>query len=214
MSSKKTGSSPGYRFALLADPFPLLMRAKLCLYAFRLADPVDIVEPQAKVDFQIIRADSTEVSDLYRYTNAEVVKWRLSQGGLCWMARAEEETISYVWASSKQERVEELFNTIELKEGEVYLYDAFTMPEWRGKALYPAILSRQLQHFKQQGFRRALIFTVEENIASRRGITRAGFYHFQTIGVIKILNFALYNYGVKTPPHEVDVTFGPWKMPI
>ncbi len=213
MSSKEAGPSPGWRFALLADPFPLIMSAKLCLHAFHLSDQVNIAEPRAKVEFQIIREDSKEVNALYEFTDPRLVHWRFSQGEICWVAKAEDEIVSYVWAALKKERVEELCKAIELQEGEIYLYDAFTLEEWRGKALYPAILSRQLEYFKNEGFVRALIFTVEGNIASRRGILRAGFYHFQTIEITKILNFALYNYSEKMPTNEVDVTFVPWKTP-
>jgi GNAT superfamily N-acetyltransferase len=214
MASREAGPAPARRFALLADPFPLLMRAKLCLHAFRLTEKVTSIEPLTEVDFQIIQADSAEISDLLKFTDHELIRWRFSQGELCWVARAEGDIVSYVWAAFERQRVEELCNAIELQEGEVYLYDAFTLPEWRGKALYPAILSRQLEYFKQQGYKRALIFTVEENMASRRGITRAGFHHFQTIELTKVINFALYIYGPKTPQDEVDVTFGPWRKPF
>lgn len=213
MSSSEAGSSPSYRFALLADPFPIFVRAKLCLHAFRFYDPVEIVEPGAKVEFHIVKGLSADASDLYKFTDAALLRWRFSQGELCWAAKAEEEIVSYVWAAPKRERVGELCKSIELKEGEIYLYDAFTVPEWRGKGLYPAILSRQLDYFKHKGYERALIFTVEENLASRRGILRAGFYHFQTIALTKILNLAFYKCGAKTPPHEPDVTFLPWEKP-
>ncbi len=213
MSSRETGPSPGCRFALLADPFPILLRVKLCLHAFRFSDPVEIVDPRAKVEFQIIGADSKDIDHLHEFTDPMLIQWRFSQGESCWVARADGQIVSYVWVSTKIECVEELCKAIELQEGEIYLYDAFTIEEWRGKALYPAILSRQLEHFKQEGYGRALIFTVEENIASRRGIARAGFYHFQTIGITKILNFALYKYGSKNPSDEADVTFVPWITP-
>ena len=214
MSSKVAGSSPGYRLALLADPFPLIMRAKLCLHAFHLTDPVEVVEPAVKVEFSTIDGSSPEVGSLHKFTNPLLVKWRLSQGEVCWVVKVEGEIVSYVWVAFRQEQVEELCKAVKLQEGEFYLYDAFTVPEWRGKGIYPAILSRQLQHFKEEGFKRALIFTVEENIASRRGITRSGFNHFQTIEITKILNFAFYKYDPKTPPSEAEVSFVPWKNPF
>jgi ribosomal protein S18 acetylase RimI-like enzyme len=77
---------------------------------------------------------------------------------------------------------------------EVYLYDAFTFAEYRGQNLYPALLQQILDLSSQQGFRRALIFVLSDNMASIRGVQKAGFREFQRVTYRNILGFARYAY--------------------
>lgn len=51
----------------------------------------------------------------------------------------------------------------------------YTAPEARGKGLYRKALQAELAHLSQRGYKRAVIETDPDNLASRKGIEAAGF---------------------------------------
>jgi RimJ/RimL family protein N-acetyltransferase len=69
---------------------------------------------------------------------------------------------------------------------EIYLYDAYTVPEWRGRRLFPAMLSALTARARAQGKRRALIFVLASNLASARAIEHAGFERFQVVSRVEV----------------------------
>jgi ribosomal protein S18 acetylase RimI-like enzyme len=81
----------------------------------------------------------------------------------------------------------------------VYLYDALTFEEHRGRNLYPALLYRILEHSREAGLRRALIFVMSDNIASIRGVQKAGFVEFQRVTYSTLLGFGRYTYQPRLP---------------
>ena len=63
------------------------------------------------------------------------------------------------------------------------------------KSDYPSILQQQiLQHSREAGLRRALIFVLSDNIASIRGVEKAGFREFQRVTYNTLLGFNRYTY--------------------
>lgn len=59
--------------------------------------------------------------------------------------------------------------------------NCFTLPAWRGQGLYPRLLRTSCRHLAAQGHRRALITCAPDNIASVRGIEKAGFRRVKTL---------------------------------
>lgn len=53
--------------------------------------------------------------------------------------------------------------------------NCFTEPEARGRGLYPALLRAMCDELARRGHRRVIISCAPDNVASRRGIERAGF---------------------------------------
>ena len=94
----------------------------------------------------------------------------------CWMARTP------IW-------VGEIGNTVVPAPGEVYFYDAFTMPAWRGRGLFFGLLSGLLAHARGQGFDRGLIIVDTRNRASRRVIEKAGFEIVQAVTRLELCGF-------------------------
>jgi CelD/BcsL family acetyltransferase involved in cellulose biosynthesis/GNAT superfamily N-acetyltransferase len=66
----------------------------------------------------------------------------------------------------------------------VSLYDFYTVPEFRGRRLYQALLTHILHSRFAEGAERAYIMVREKNIASRKAIERVG---FRLAGVDKII---------------------------
>jgi len=76
---------------------------------------------------------------------------------------------------------------VKLLPGEVYIWDCATAPRFRGKHLYSALLSYMIQELCAQGFCRAWIGADLENVASQRGMARAGFHHIADLALEHVL---------------------------
>ena len=65
--------------------------------------------------------------------------------------------------------------------GDAYLFDAFTLPAYRGRGIALTLCTRQLHYLAQAGYRRAIRATLPENRAAVAMHTRAG---FRPIGMV------------------------------
>lgn len=74
-----------------------------------------------------------------------------------------------------------------------YIGPCFTHPTYRGKGLYSYVLLKICEFLKERGKYRACICTKINNLASVRGIERAGFHIKYEIGLIKILFFDFFS---------------------
>ncbi len=125
---------------------------------------------------------------------ADVVHRRFERGEICFAAVYEGKIVSYCWMAQGKIGIEEIDLAVATLPDEVYLYDAYTLDEWRGKGLYPAVLNEMLLYAGQTGFSRALIFVAVNNTASRRGVLKAGFVEFQVVTYLSILGIPFYRY--------------------
>jgi GNAT superfamily N-acetyltransferase len=106
---------------------------------------------------------------------------RLGSGQTCAVARHGTDVVGYCWMARTPVRVGEIGNTVVPAPGEVYFYDAFTIPVWRGRGLFFGLLSRLLAQARSRGFDRGLIIVDTRNRASRRVIEKAGFEIVQAV---------------------------------
>jgi GNAT superfamily N-acetyltransferase len=112
---------------------------------------------------------------------------RFREGQACAVAWAGTDVVAYCWLTGAPVAVAEIDRLLIPGPDEVYLYEAFTSPAWRGRGLFQALLVR-LQHFAHaRGRRRALIFVLASNVPSWRAIEGAGFAMFQAVTKVEIL---------------------------
>jgi GNAT superfamily N-acetyltransferase len=112
---------------------------------------------------------------------------RFREGQACAVARAGNDVVAYCWMTGAPVAVAEIDRLLIPGPDEVYFYEAFTSPAWRGRGLFQALLLRLQQFAHAQGRRRALIFVLASNVPSWRAIEGAGFKMFQAVTKIEVL---------------------------
>lgn len=65
--------------------------------------------------------------------------------------------------------------------------NCYTDPAWRGQGLYPRLLVATCLHLANQGHARAIITCAPDNLASVRGIEKAGFRRVKTLHSLVVL---------------------------
>jgi GNAT superfamily N-acetyltransferase len=113
---------------------------------------------------------------LARLANLELaeVQTRLAAGHRPYVAWLDREAVAYGWVATHTAYVGELELTITLPPANCYLWDFATLPQWRGRGIYPRLLQAILARESALSDR-FWIIAASENRASSAGIAKAGF---------------------------------------
>lgn len=101
---------------------------------------------------------------------------RLQRGDLCYTASVDGRLAHYSWVQrSGSHPIAEAGMSLPVAKNEFWIYHCRTAEWVRGRGIYPATLTRIINDQFSAGCRIAWIYTSRDNIASQRGIVRAGF---------------------------------------
>jgi GNAT superfamily N-acetyltransferase len=158
------------------------------IWTLNLDEPVPVVQPKIPADFRRVSADLVPAlaSVVGQNSLTEIVQ-RLETGRRCYAACVEGALVSYGWVSFDEEHIGELNLRIRLLPGEVYVWDCATLPAFRGKRLYSALLSHVIGELRLEGFCRAWIGADMDNLPSQYGMAHAGFHHVADLVVARVL---------------------------
>jgi hypothetical protein len=117
---------------------------------------------------------------------AEVYK-RFEAGRSCYTAWVEGQLAAYGWVSFDEEFIGELNLRLRLLPGEAYIWDCATLPAFRQKRLFSALLVYMLGELQAEPLCRVWIGANLDNVASQRGIARAGFRRVADLVVARVL---------------------------
>ena len=169
----KVASTLGYRRLMLLER-PL--EGTLPQMACGLALGIELLAPRDVDDYLAFRPETARERVLDR--------WRSGQA--CFVARHEGSVVSACWATTEPAWSEYLACQIPVEAGEVFMFDAFTHPAYRGRGIAPALCAQQLIHYGQAGLRRATRAVLPENAPARRAHAKAGFRPYAMIRTLRI----------------------------
>jgi ribosomal protein S18 acetylase RimI-like enzyme len=115
-----------------------------------------------------------------------VLSQRFERGLSCYIAWVGGNLAAYGWVSFDEEHVGELNLRIRLAPGEAYIWDCVTLPEFRKNHLYSALLSYIVKELRADNYCRVWIGADLDNLASQRGIERAGFKSVADLVVARV----------------------------
>jgi RimJ/RimL family protein N-acetyltransferase len=112
---------------------------------------------------------------------------RLRRGDRCYTVYAGERLAHYSWVQrSASHPITEAGLSVPVGSGEFWIYHCRTAEWARGKGIYPATLERIVNEHFEAGYHTAWIYTSRENIASQKGILRAGFHQVATLDALRV----------------------------
>ncbi|GHO88700.1 GNAT family N-acetyltransferase [Dictyobacter formicarum] len=119
---------------------------------------------------------STDTQLIARITcqSTQMVARRCEAGDRPYLAFIGDTPVAYGWVATRAGGIAELQFKFELPARNGYLYDFLTLPEWRGRGIYPHFLQAIIH--QEQDIDRFWIGYVPGNDASGRGISKAGFH--------------------------------------
>lgn len=119
------------------------------------------------------------LNDLEAFSSAggmdvEETPVRLLRGDRPWGLWLGDELACYGWSTTQPTSLSTRV-ALAPQTGEAYLFSFFTHPRHRGHGYYPLLLRAICEALAQEGLHHAWISVAPYNIASRRGIEKAGF---------------------------------------
>ena len=117
-----------------------------------------------------------DIGQIARLTALESseVEARIGAGHRIYIASLDGAPAAYGWVATLSASIGELSLAFSLPASDRYLWDFVTLPEWRGRGIYPRLLQGIVEAEGLQA-ERFWIIHAPENAASGSGITKAGF---------------------------------------
>ena len=160
---------------------------RLVLMERPLNEPVPEVTPRLPVAIGPLR--EFELDDYIEFrpeADPPEVRRRLEAGDLCFVARHEGRIVNAGWATTCRAWIEYLACEMRLAPGEVYHYESFTTPSFRGLNISPARYTQMLRYLRDAGYRRSVSAVVPENKAGISHLKKVGYRPFGVMGYVKL----------------------------
>ena len=143
-------------------------------------------------------ADLEAFSRLRRDLEPSTIRSRLEQGHQCFIVWREGEVVHAGWAATRRAWVDYLGCEFPLGAGDVYQYDSFTAPAFRGLDLAGARVAWMARFFRDAQARRLLAVVWPENTAAFRPLEKAG---YRRCGWLRVIWFGRWRRAIYSRPH-------------
>ncbi|MGH7314734.1 MAG: GNAT family N-acetyltransferase [Candidatus Rokuibacteriota bacterium] len=111
---------------------------------------------------------------------------RFADGARCFVARYQRMIVHAGWATAGKARIDYLGCEMPLASGEVYQFDSFTAPAFRGRGIANARVAAMARCLRREGHRRLVACVLPENPNALRPLEPLGYRAVGRIGVIKL----------------------------
>lgn len=99
---------------------------------------------------------------------------RLEKGDLCFIAEKDGDIVHYTWFALNEAYVDELERKIQVSHDYAYLYDAYTVPEYRGMGLTFKGVQIYFDYLHERGIKKTLYVISPNNLPSLRVARKVG----------------------------------------
>ena len=158
------------------------------IWALNLDEPTPVIAPRIPATFRAAGHESVSALAEALGSDASVeMLERFETGRRCYTAWVGDKLAAYGWVSFNEEYIGELNLRLRLLPGEAYIWDCVTLPAFRQNYLYSALLVYILGELRSEKLCRVWIGADLGNVASQRGIARAGFRAVADLIIARVL---------------------------
>ena len=170
-------------FMVLAD----LGYRRLLLLERVLSEERPFLYAQAPLEFSQLEWD--ELDEYVAFHDEDPrsqLEGRLARGEECFIARSGGRIVCANWAVYDEHTVRFLRYPLRIGPGEVYVYDSYTLPAFRGSGAAPALAAHLIERFLGAGLERALTLVLPENATNLRVRAKTGYRVCGRIACLKL----------------------------
>jgi len=169
----------------------------MCVFAIDAPEEIISIRPKMEVDISpVCEANVDDVADLRGQAVAGSFH-RFLREGIGVYARARGGVIGHAWATVCLGYREASHTCVELHRGEALIHYTHVDAACRGKNVYPAMLAALCTAlFADRRIHRVMIDTDQTNIASIRGLTKAGFRPLKRTFCVQVLRYLVFKWHV------------------
>lgn len=130
---------------------------------------------------QLKAADYQAMIGIKKPDNPKFLEERMSNGEQCFVAKYNEHICCYIWIAPGERFVEHESCRIEVLKDQAYIHDCYTVDQYRGKNIFPHLLSRVCGLLKEKGFTQAVAVVYNDNYPSRQSFEKLKFQKTELI---------------------------------
>lgn len=147
----------------------------------------NLASPAGLTVARLLREQMPQLSEVYSSFEVSELDEPQRQQSRCYGAWLVGHLVHYSWVQSDgSHRIAEAGRRVGVSSGDFWIYDCRTSPSARGLGVYPYVLTFILREYFKNGCRKGIIYTTEDNVASQRGILKAGFQLKETLRGLRI----------------------------
>ena len=169
------------------------------LWALEADNAAPAATPRAEVTFAEATAERASIeaalAQAMELAEPDEIRRRFEAGSRCFVALVAgeigseigSEIAGYGWVSRGVERIGELERWFRMQPDEAYIWDCATLPPYRRRGVYAALLGHMASLMREDGVRRVWIGAARDNHPSLRGFARAGFQPVASVAYTRAL---------------------------
>jgi hypothetical protein len=115
----------------------------------------------------------------------DVIRRRLGQGHCCFVAWHEDRIVHAGWAATREAWVDILDCEFPLEPGDVYQFDSYTVPAFRGSGVAGARVVWMARYFQAARMRRLFAVVWPRNEGAFRPLEKAGYLRCGSLRVVR-----------------------------
>lgn len=151
-----------------------------------------VAEPDPILEIkELTRSNIDLMLDVMYLSQADLYD-RFDIGDRCFAVIDRGEIATYVWAQFDTKRMDELRLVFKLKPNQAWFYNAVTVKSARGRGYYPNIMRYTAKALRAEGFDELFGYSESQNLASIRGLEKAGYVPVVLIHMKKVLSSVNY----------------------
>jgi hypothetical protein len=109
----------------------------------------------------------------------------LARGDRCFAIRDGEVLAAYAWYSTRITPIDVPQLGVSFSKDYVYMYKAFTCPDYRGRRLHAMVKSQALGRYRALGYRGIVSYVEASNLNSLKSVFRMGCEDFGSVYVVR-----------------------------
>ena len=187
------------RFRGLKGRLPIILRSmfareKSCIFEKKLDGPPFKIEAKVKVDVKLVQSD--DISKLPKRSENfdSEVKKRFEMGHICFGAHLHGKIVHYKWVAFSKSipPYSDLERRMRISSDSAYIYDGYTVPEYRGLGISAKVMEKTLQYLQEIGIKKVYSYVRYDNFPMLRVKQKEKFRKIGTITYTQIFRLRLH----------------------
>lgn len=159
--------------------------------AVLLERPLDepLTEGTPGVPLRVGLLAENQVDEYLRFrseANPSDIHRRLAEGQRCFVVRCNDDLVHASWTTTKRAQIDYLARKISLAPDEIYVYETYTAPAFRGRNIALSRVVWEGQYLRAAGYRRMVSVVMPENTSGMRQTIKAGYHPIGVMGYVKL----------------------------
>ncbi len=176
------------RIDVLAMKILTTFYRRMILFVYPLDSTIPVLLPRLPVDIAILIERDLDAYHRFRPDQSmKEIRMRLESGDRCFVCWYEDRIVDAGWVATGRVYIPYLRRRLILGSRDIYNYDAYTLPAYRGLGIFMARNSYVARYNQKEGYSRSIAMVAVENKASkvilhRSGLIPIGLYNCLRLG--------------------------------